>query len=78
MQTDRLTGQLSGGEGAGVGEAAVRLTLHLAFLLPRGKVTNVVQLRRLLHPLWGGNGNGNWLVSSMFYSKERNTVNKLK
>ena len=54
VQADRFAGQLSGGEGAGVGEVALRLTLHLALLLPRGKVTDVVQLCRLLHPLWAG------------------------
>ena len=44
-------GQLSGAEGAGVGEGAVGLALHVALVLPLGEVPEGGHLCGVLHPL---------------------------
>ena len=43
--------QLSGAEGAGVGEGAVGLALHVALVLPLAEVPEGGHLGGVLHPL---------------------------
>ena len=51
VQAVCLPGQLAGGQGAGVGQRAVGLTLHVALLLPLAEVSQGGHLSGVLHPL---------------------------
>ena len=51
MESEGLSGQLAGVQGAGVGQGAVGLALDVTLLLPLGEVTESGQLSGVLHPL---------------------------
>jgi hypothetical protein len=51
VQAEGLSGQLSRGQGAGVWQRAVGLTLHIAFVLPFGVITEGSDVHGVLHPL---------------------------
>jgi len=51
VKADSLAGQLPGGAGARVGQAAEGLALNITFFFPDRKVAQAVDLGGLLHPL---------------------------
>ncbi len=51
VKAKRLSGQFSGGEGASVGQGAVRLGFNVALVLPLGVVAEGGDVDGILHPL---------------------------